>query len=123
MRRVFALPALALLIALAGCGGSQKPASPLDDALGYLSKDAPFVAAVETDPNGAQTKQLQDLLGRFPATGIVGNRLRNFARFPFVDWQRDIRPQLGAPLVIGLSKPAAGSKGIATAAVAAMRVK
>src|SRR3954469_21959830 len=116
--------ALWLLIALSlvtgGCGGhSDKSVSPLDDAVGYFSKDAPFVAAVETDPNGRQIKQVQELLGRFPGAEVFANRLRGLARFPFVDWQRDIRPQLGAPLVIGLAKPAAGRRDIGTAVVVA----
>src|SRR3954469_4663158 len=118
--------ALWLLIALSlvtgGCGGhSDKSVSPLDDAVGYFSKDAPFVAAVETDPDGQQIKQLAGLVGRFPGSEILAARLQSLTNTPAVDWTRDVRPQLGAPLVVGLLRPAAG-KAIATAAVVAMRV-
>src|SRR6476661_7222305 len=121
MRRL-AVP-LALL-ALAGCGGhSDQSLSPLDDALGYFSKDAPFVAAVETDPDGPQIKQLIELVGRFPGADILGTRLVNITHTPFVRWDRDVRPQLGAPVVIGLLRPAAGGRALATAIVVAMRIE
>src|SRR6476620_6571592 len=120
MRR---LAVLLALLALAGCGShSDQSLGPLDDAMGYFSKDAPFVAAVETDPNGQQIKQLQTLSGRFPGAEILGSRLRTLTRFHNATWGRDVKPQLGAPLVIGLLRPAAGS-AIPTAIVAAVRVK
>ena len=124
MRRVAALLALlAVCVLAAGCGGDDhKAVTPLDDAVGYFAKDAPFVAAVETDLDGPQIKQVVGLVGRFPGADILATRLRNVARVPFVRFDRDIRPQLGAPLVVGLVRPAAGD-GIATALIVAMRVK
>jgi hypothetical protein len=124
MRRFAALLALlALCLPAAGCGGHHdQSSSALDDALGYFAKDAPFVAAVDTDPNGPQVKQLTDLVGRFPGAAILGTRLQNLARLR-VDWGRDIKPQLGSPLVVGLVRPAAGRQAIASALVLAMRVK
>jgi hypothetical protein len=124
MRRVAALLALlGLCLSATGCGGhSDKNVTALDDALGYFSKDAPFVAAVETDPDGSQIKQVIALVGRFPVSDIARSRLEAITRTPFVRWDRDVRPQLGAPLVIGLLRPAAGS-GIAAATVAAIRIK
>jgi hypothetical protein len=124
MRRVAALLALLGLCLLAGgCGHGHddKTVTPLDDAVGYFAKDAPFVAAVETDPDGDQIKQVVDLVGRFPGAEILANRLLTTTRMPLVHWDRDVRPQLGAPLVIGLARPAAGP-GLATATVVAMRV-
>src|SRR3954469_520415 len=120
--------ALWLLIALSlvtgGCGGhSDKSVSPLDDAVGYFAKDAPFVAAVETDPDGGQIKQLVKLVGRFPGSDTPPPRLANLTKTPFVRWDRDVRPQLGGPVVIGLVRPAAGTRALATAAIVAMRVK
>src|SRR5215210_3111027 len=107
MRRLAVLLALlALGILSGGCGGSDdKTVTPLDDAVGYFAKDAPFVAAVETDPDGPQIKQVVSLVGRFPGADILATRLRNLTRVPFVRFDRDIRPQLGAPLVIGLLRP------------------
>ena len=124
MRRFAAPTALvALCLLIAGCGGhGDKSSSALDDALGYFSKDAPFVAAVETDPNGPQLRQLKALTGSFPATALLATRLQGLTRFQNVQWDRDVRPQIGAPLVVGLFRPAAGS-GIPTALVVAMRVK
>src|SRR4051812_11293059 len=113
---------IALSLLAAGCGGHDKSVSPLDDAVGYFSKDAPFVAAVETDPDGEQIKQVVGLVGRFPGSDILASRLQGLTKTPFVRWGRDVRPQLGAPVVIGLLRPAAGG-GIPTATVAAMRVK
>src|SRR5260221_11929959 len=111
MRRSALLPALlALCLTLAGCGGSHtKASSPLDAAVGYFSKDAPFVAAVETDPNNSQIKQLQSLAGPLPVAQLIGGRLQTLSGLRFVNWGRDVRPQLGAPLVIGLARPAAGT--------------
>ena len=120
MRRLVVLLAV---MALAGCGAhSDQSLSPLDDAVGYFSKDAPFVAAIDTDPDGPQIKQLQALAGRFPGAAILGSRLRTLTRFHNASWDRDVKPQLGAPLVIGLLRPAAGS-AIPTAIVAAVRVQ
>ena len=114
---------LAISLLAAGCGGhDDKNVTPLDDALGYFSKDAPFVAAVETDPDGPQIKQVIGLAGRFPGRDILATRLLNLTKVEFVRWDRDIRPQLGDPLVIGLVRPAAGN-AIPTATVVAMHVK
>src|SRR3954470_12471156 len=103
MRRAGLLLLCLLALVAGGCGGDHKQAtSPLDDALGYFSKDAPFVAAVETDPNGPQIKQLTSLIGRLPGSQVIAIRLQNLTRLRLVDWNRDVRPQLGAPLVFGL---------------------
>ena len=124
MRRAAVLLALvALCAAFAGCGGhSDETVTPLDDAVGYFAKDAPFVAAIETHPDSDQVKQLQALVRRVPGAGILVGRVHGLVRIPFLRWDRDIRPQIGAPLVVGLVRPAAGS-GLSTALVAAMRVK
>jgi hypothetical protein len=123
MRR-FAVLAALLALCLAGCGSGHddKSVTPLDDALGYFPKDGAFVAAVETDPEGDQIKQITALVGRFPGAEILASRVQKLTQIPFVRWGRDIRPQLGAPLVIGLSRPATGN-AIARAVVVAMRVK
>ena len=125
MRRVVAfLAVLALCACVGGCGGGHddKTVTPLDDALGYFSKDAPFVASVETDPDGLQVKQISRLVGRFPGADILRQRLQALTQVPFARWDRDVRPQLGAPLVVGLLRPAAGS-ALSTPLVVAMRVE
>ena len=91
MRRLVALLALiAACVAVAGCGGGHddKTVTPLDDALGYFSRDAPFVAAVETDPDGPQIKQLRQLVGRFPGGDILRTRLQALAHVSFARWDR-----------------------------------
>ena len=123
MRRITMLLLAAALCVVAGCGGGHDSSTnALDDALGYFPKDAPFVAAVETDPNGDQVKQAMSLLGRFPGSQLLAARLQNLAGIRFVDWSRDVKPQLGAPAVIGLEQPEAG-KNIAVATIVALRVK
>lgn len=124
MRRVAVLLALlALSVVAGGCGGGRdQTVTPLDDAVGYFAEDAPLVAAIETDPDGPQIKQIIELVGRFPGSDILATRLQNLAKTPFVRWDRDVRPQLGAPAVIGLVRPAAG-RGIGTAAIVAMRIR
>lgn len=116
------LAGLMLLATGCGSGHDDKSVTPLDDAVGYFAKDAPFVAAVETDPGGPQIKQVVDLVGRFPGSDVLIGRLLNATKAPLLLWDRDVRPQLGAPLVVGLVRPAAG-KAIPKVTVAAMRIK
>src|SRR4051812_37685225 len=125
MRRLAVLLVVAALCVMgaAGCGGDNPtPSTALDDALGYFAKDAPLVAAVETDPNGAQVKQVRSLVGAVPIGSALSDRLRGVVQLDSIRFDRDIRPQLGAPLVVGLAGPAAG-RGLSTPLVLAMRVK
>src|SRR3954451_9309498 len=123
MRRISVVLFAAALCAMAGCGGSgPEPAGPLDEAPGYFANDAPFVATIETTPDAPQIKQVLNLLGRFPGARVLAARAQNIAHLGFVDYSRDIRPQLGNPLVIGLARPAAGS-GLGRLTLGAVRVK
>lgn len=124
MRRFGGLLVLvALCVSAAGCGGGgHKSVSPLDDALGYFAKDAPLVAAIETDPATAQVKQLRSYITSV-GTGYLSVRLQNLVRLRYLDFARDIKPQIGAPLVIGLARPAASTGAAAKVLVAAIRIK
>ena len=86
---------------IAGCGGSEA-SSPLDEALGYLPATAPFAVAIETDLNGGQYGSLNQLIGRFPFSGQIKQQLqRSIEGSGRVNFERDLRPILGNPFVVG----------------------
>ena len=63
--------ALAILVcasafAITGCGGDEESGTPLDNALSYLPKDAPFAVALDTNLSDGQYKALNELVGKFP---------------------------------------------------------
>jgi hypothetical protein len=111
VRRRLAAVAAALAAAAAfaaGCGGDDKSSSPLDDALGYLPREAPAVVVIETDPEHAQWRQVNELISKFQIAGQIREEGKNrVARGP-LDFDRDLRPQLGNELVVG--RPAAKPK-------------
>ena len=45
---------LSLSLGIAACGEESTASGSLDGALAYVPKDAPFVAAIETDLGGEQ---------------------------------------------------------------------
>jgi Protein of unknown function (DUF3352) len=95
---------VSVAIVAAGCGsggGSSNANSPLDEALGYLPKTAPFAVAIETDPNSDQWKSLVANLKKFPFTGQVQDQLNNSLRKAGFDYDKDIKPLLGNEAVIG----------------------
>lgn len=124
MRRL--APALAVVaLVLGGCGGcgsGDKASSPLDDALGYFAEDAPLVASVETDSDGEQAKTLRGLLGRFPLGDQALGQLQAQLDFLRLDFQGDVRPLLGHPLVVGLTRPATSSREATGAVLVALHV-
>jgi hypothetical protein len=99
------LPALLafLLLAIAGCGGdsADKADSPLDEALGYLPKDAPFVVAIDTDLQGSQYRALGDLVGKIPFGDQIAESLKGRLETGDVDFDKDVRPLLGNRFVVG----------------------
>lgn len=105
MRRALAAVSAAAL--LAGCGaGPQEARSPLDDALGYISADSPAVVVFET--GGSQSDRAAELLGRMPVVGgQVYRRIESMIGWAFLRFERDIRPLLGAEVVVGVTDPRA----------------
>jgi len=102
MRRLASLLALAALGAgIAGCGGDE-PSGPLEEGLGFLPKNAPFVVAIDTDPNSGQYKSLGRIVERFPFGGQLKRSLESqLEESGEVSFQRDLKPLLGNPFVIG----------------------
>lgn len=104
LRTRAALLGVCAIVAVAGCGGggaSQEAASPLDNALGYLPEDAPFVLVAETDPDGEQIQAAQAILERFPFAGQVTGQLEAALADQDIDYERDVKPLLGNEVVIG----------------------
>lgn len=109
MRRLLLLLLLVPILALASCGGGES-GSPLADALGYLPSDAPWVVAIDTDVGDAQYRALDRLLDRFP----FGDRLRETLRRQLRaggNFERDLKPVLGNPFVVGSSDARAFVQG------------
>ncbi|HYN90362.1 MAG TPA: DUF3352 domain-containing protein [Thermoleophilaceae bacterium] len=126
MRRLIATFLVLSALLIAGCGGGGDSGSPLDTALSYLPKDAPFAVAIDTDVEGEQYRALQALLKKFP----FGEQLQQSLRQQLeqssngVNFNDDVKPVLGNPFVVGATdaKSFTGDSGN-TAFVAAIRAK
>jgi hypothetical protein len=117
-RLLLVLAALALVAT--GCGSSGSSGSGLDTALSYVPKDAPVVVALDTDPNGDQWKQVNDLIAKFPGGGQGKQQFKTaFNARSQLDWDKDIKPLLGNDLVIAFT----GTQAAGSSYVAAWQVK
>ncbi len=109
MRRslsILALPACLLAAALPGCGGDDESAGPLAAGLAYLPADSPFALALDTDLEGDQYKALDSIIGKFPlGDKTVRELLADELAAPGsgVDFESDVEPILGNPVVVGAS--------------------
>jgi Protein of unknown function (DUF3352) len=97
------LPALIAIAALAlggcGSGGGDEAASPLDEALGYLSEDAGFALIASTELGDYDN--FRDILDKFPFGGQIEDQLRQSLEEEGVDFEDDVEPLLGNEVVIG----------------------
>jgi uncharacterized protein DUF3352 len=99
---LLSLAAVAAVAAGCGSGGSSSDAkSPLDEALGYLPKSAPFVFAADTDANSDQWKSLVANIKKFPFAGQIQDQLNKSITKAGFDFNKDIKPILGNDVVIG----------------------
>jgi hypothetical protein len=113
VRRLGAIALLLLALVATGCGSTKSSsAGALNDALSYMPKDAPFVFAIDTNPDGGQWQQVNSLLAKFPFSGQVKQQLKSaFNGRSRIDYDNDIKPLLGNDLVLaatsvgGLSTP------------------
>jgi Protein of unknown function (DUF3352) len=101
---VLALLACLAAIPLAACGGDEEDTSALGSALAFLPKDTPFAAAIDTNLDGDQYKELDSILGKFPLDApTVKELLREqlTGDGSSVDFEEDVEPILGNPFVVG----------------------
>jgi hypothetical protein len=102
-RRVIALVATAAFALLPGCGddGDKPSQGQIAESIGYLPKDSALVVAFDTDRKSGQYKNIDRVLGRFAFGGQVKNQLRQLYARGGRDYDRDIAPLMGNPVVIG----------------------
>jgi hypothetical protein len=123
MRRAVALILALAAGAAAGCGGGDS-GSALDSTLAFLPKDTTFAVAVDTNVDGDQYKALAKLLNKFP----FGNQVRDNLLGQLeqssggVNYNDDVKPVLGNPLVVGAVDPQALS-GNSNAFIVALKAK
>jgi Protein of unknown function (DUF3352) len=104
-------------VAIAGCGsssGSSHAQTPLATALSYFPTDTPFVIAVTTNPNSSALQSAEgQLTNRFPEAtlGIAAleEKLQSFG----LNYDSDIKPLFGNPILLGAVSNTALSAGAA----------
>jgi hypothetical protein len=101
VRRLFTICALGLALGAAGCGGGSEGGDALDNALGYVPADSPFVATLGTDVEGKQIKSIQKIVDRFPFSGQVKSQLEQGLSQADLDFEKDVKPALGNEFVVG----------------------
>ena len=121
----------AIAVPVAGCGGDSESGdsgkNPLDNALGYVPENTPFVAVIETDPNSAQFKNATAIAKKFPFAGQLQQQLeKGLSSSGNTTYEKDIKPLLGNEFVVGATNPKtfvdSGSTGD-EAFIAAIQVK
>src|SRR4051794_3501242 len=120
LTRVRRLALLALLlpaIAASGCGGDKGPSGPLDEGLHYLPANAPFAVAIDTEVNGGQYRTAGRIAERFPFASAAENALKKLFERGDVDFDRDGKPVLGNPFVVGGGGPRGADGGALVRAV------
>jgi hypothetical protein len=110
--------AIALAVALAGCGGGDDSAAGGDSAATIAPATAVAYATINTDVDSDQWEQADELLQRFPGRAELLDFLRESLSQEGVDWENEVKPALGPTIelvalgfetfdqdVVGLAKP------------------
>src|ERR671919_572193 len=101
MARLLVLLLALFALAVTGCGEDEAK-NPLDEALGYLPENAPFAVAIDTDVEGDQYEALGKIAEKFPFGDQVKQGLRReLEENGNVDFEKDVKPLLGNPFVVG----------------------
>ncbi len=103
MRKALATALALLTVAVAGCGSGGSGSSggdPLDTALGYLPKSAPFVVAIDTNLKGSQWQALGTIAAKFSFGGQVEDQLKQAVNKQGLNFDTQVKPLLGNPAVI-----------------------
>jgi hypothetical protein len=94
IRRLAAVAVL-LVVALAGCGGSETTGSSATEIAGLIPAGAPLLIAFESDPDSEQWQQADELLSKFPGKSKLLAELRSSAKEEGFDLDQDLLPALG----------------------------
>lgn len=91
------------VLALAGCGssrpGSGASSSPTVEALSYFPTTSPFVITAATNPRAAAVKQLSQ---SSPSYALAATALFAQLAKMGIDYNTDVRPLFGNPVVAGV---------------------
>jgi hypothetical protein len=108
VRRALILAIVAAAALVAGCGSSKTsaPPSPVATALSYVPANSPFVitAATTANPGG------QALVNRVPNLALAETALFAKLRQVGIDYNADLKPLFGNPIVGGLVLKGASGK-------------
>lgn len=106
MRRGLCLLVGLLALFAVGCGSSKSTASsPLETELSYYPSSSPFVLSVMTDPSSTAVQNAMGLVKRFPLASFGESALTAKLDQVGIDYQSDIKPLLGDPLMFGTTGP------------------
>jgi hypothetical protein len=115
MQRMLRLGLLGVLasILVAGCGSSSSAGSsnPVSTELSYFPAGTPLVLSVATDPHSSAIKGAEALLARFPLAAFGESALMAKIQQFGIDYQSDIKPLFGNPIMIGATSQTLSSSG------------
>lgn len=107
LRTALGASAVAIASIFTGCfhGGEEqeKPSGSLRGALSFLPADPGAVLVVPTDIDEGPLKELDDLGSRFEGWEAFRDELEAAIGGGVLDFERDVRPQLGSPLAVAIA--------------------